>query len=388
MSKVLRILIAITIISTIGISLSYAETIWEKRQKALQDQGAEQTQPAPEAKKEVIAPVKEAAPSVDVPAAEEEIPVPAEKIALDPSNPFNITVPAMYGTIIDSHKGTNGKLIIHIQDAHANYEAQKNISSIIEDMFNTNKLKLILKEGNTTDKDFAYLRNKATLQGRIKSAENLLKDATISGIEYFTLTTNYPVAVQGLEDKQLYSDNKEALWEMDKFKDVTLEYLNKISKACDQLKSKVYNESLLSLDKSRKDYEAETIDLLGYYRALNEVILKKNISVSEFAGFENLMKIDEAEKKIDFVKINNNTATDEQKAVYKEYQDNLKNLNVNKIFKEELKLEKKILNNVAENDAQKELGMISKAISIMDKMLKVKVVPEEYGYFLENKKDF
>ena len=343
-------------------SLCYAETIWERRQKALNPE----TQPNVEQKAEEIA-----APETS-----------------DYTDPFSITVPAMYGTIIDSYKGTNGKLIVHIQDAHANYEAQKNIAGIIETLINNYNLNLVLMEGKLTDRDFKYLRYRAPMEVREEIADNLLKKGDFNGVNYLDLSSSYPISIQGVEDKNLYDSNGEFLLEMDKFKDIALEYLNKMSETGQKIKEKVYNQDLLSLDKAKKDYENETIDLLGYYRILNDAIKKKGISVSEFTNFANLMKIDDMEKKIDFVKINTGAATDEQKALYKEYQDSLKNLNVSKLFKEELPAEGKVLNSISENDNQKELIKISKAISILDKMLRIKLVPEEYGYFLSNKKDF
>ena len=63
-------------------------------------------------------------------------------------------------------------------------------------------------------------------------------------------------------------------------------------------------------------------------------------------------------------------------------------MNVNKLFKEEPLVENKIQKAVTETEDQQKLYDISKAVSIMDKMLKIKLIPEEYSYFLENKKDF
>ena len=110
--------------------------------------------------------------------------------------------------------------------------------------------------------------------------------------------------------------------------------------------------------------------------------------MSSFPNFSNVVKVSEIEKKIDLAKINDGSATEEQKAAYKEYRGLLANLNVNKLFKEEPMVEKTIHDALFENNDQKKLYAISKAASILDKMLRVKTVPEEYGYFLENKPDF
>ena len=385
MARLFRILTAIIIISAIGIGLSYAETIWEKRQKAINPEA----QPKVEQKaEEITEPDTYNYDEEDIAYDEEDMAMPAEQAALDPTDPFNITVPAAYGTIIDSNKGTNGNLIICIQDAHANYEAQKNISAILEELMRAYGITLILREGGITDKDFTYLRKEASLEARINASEKLLKNSTITGIDYVNLTTDLPMHIQGIEDRQLYDENRYGVADMDKIKDVALDYVNKMSDTAEQVKTKIYSSDLLALDKAKKDYENETTDLLGYYRVLNDIVQKKNISISEFNQFQNLMKIDGLEKKIDFAKINSDSATDEQNAVYKEYQESLKNLNVNKLFKEEIALEDKIGSSISENSDQKSLIRVSRALSIMAKMLKIKLVPEEYSYFLQNKSEF
>ena len=368
MKKRLQVVFVIALISMFGVTLCYAETIWEKRQKALNPEA----QPKAEQKAEEIA----------------EPDISDYPVALDPADPSSITVPSMYGTIIDSYKGTNGKLIVHIQDAHANYEAQKNIAGIIESLLGGYDMKLVFREGGSTDKDFTYLRKEANLDARMRASEKLLKDATITAIDYVNLTTDYPMTIQGIEDRSLYDENRFSILEMDKFRGVASDYVNKMSALADTLKPKIYNQDLAALDKAKKDYEAETSDLLTYYKALNDIVQKKGIPTAEYPNFSTLIKINDMEKKIDFVKVNSPEATEDQKKLYAEYQKALKDLNVNKLFKEEPLIESKIQEAVSENNDQKELFRISKAISLMDKMLNVKLVPEEYGYFLQNKKDF
>ena len=359
-------LIILAAMSIIAIP-SYAETIWEKRQKSLQD--VQETEKAKETVTET----------------DREETLPSQSASIDP---FSITIPEQYGTIIDSYKGTNGNLIVHVQDAHANYEAQKNIVGILESLIRDYNLRLILEEGGSTDASFRYLRIDAPLEARVRASEKLLKNAKITGLDYLELTTDYPLTCQGIEDKALYNENRNAIWEMDKFKGAALEYVNKISTPINSLKEKIYNADLLSMDKAKKDYENEAMDIVSYYKTLYGLTQKKNIPIGEFPNFTTLMKIDELEKKFDLIKIRNNTANNEEKAAYDEYQALLKKLNVNKLFKEEGILEDRIEEFIAENTDQKNLYKISKAISILDKMLNVKVVPEEWTYFLENKKDF
>jgi len=340
MKKLLQVLFVISLGCIFGVSLCYAETVWEKRQKVLQDQNEQNV----------------SVPNETTPVEQEKSKSVASELIEE--NPFNITVPAEYGSVIESSKGTNGKLIVHIQDAHANYEAQKNIAGIIESLIDNYNITLVLMEGKATDRDFKYLRYKAPLDVRKDIADNLLKEGIFNGVNYLDLASSYPILIQGVEDKNLYDINGVALWDMDKFKDIALEYVNKLTVAADSIKPKIYNAELLAMDKAKKDYEDETISLSAYYKILDDIIKKKNISIEEFPNFAVFVK------------------------------GEIKDLNINSLFKEELPLANKIQEAISENDDQKALYRISKALSIMDKMLNIKMVPEEYDYFLKNKEDF
>ena len=46
----------------------------------------------------------------------------------------SLAIPRDYGTIKERSNGTNGKLVLYIQDAHCNYEAQANIAKILDNL--------------------------------------------------------------------------------------------------------------------------------------------------------------------------------------------------------------------------------------------------------------
>jgi len=370
-----------------------AETIWQKRQKALQAEPQVEKQvpaetPAPiedqtdlSDMEDLYAPQEDALP-------DDTLEEPAAVTAFETSDPYTIKIPEQYGTIIESSKGANDKLIIYIQDAHANYEAQMNIANVIESLIKNYGVKLILKEGGVSDRDYTYLRSRASPAERKERADKLLREAVLRGEEYLNIVSDYPMSFQGIEDKELYDKQVNALWELDKFKDIAGEYVSKLINAADQIKPKIYNPDLIEFDQKRKDYDAETIDLVAYYAYLYKKAQEKGAGVSQFENFATLVKANDIEKKVNMADIVSGKATDEEKAQYKEYTDLLKNLNVQKLFKEEPILENALKESLAENNDQKELLNISKALGIMKNLLIIKIVPEEYDYFNENKKYF
>ncbi len=302
-------------------------------------------------------------------------------------DPLKIKIPEEFGTVVESHRGSNGRLIIHIQDAHANFEGQMNLANILEALIKDYNLKLILVEGGNTDADFTYLRERAPLEERKERAEKLLKDGIISGEEYLNIASDYPMAFQGIEDRTLYDKNLEAMSEIDRFKDIALEYVEGLINVAEKLKLNIYNKKLLELDRKKKDYISGKNSLIEYYEYLSQIISNSNI-IEDFPEFKKLIKAVELEKKIDLEKIEVGKAGEEEIAQYKEYIEASKDLDVNKIFKEESRLEAAINDLFCENHDQKTLVRTSKDLSILKNLLNIKVVPEEYQYFLENESDF
>jgi hypothetical protein len=73
--------------------------------------------------------------------------------------------------------------IIQIQDAHCNYEAQKNLAQILEYLVTERKLKLIMVEGGSGDVSLSFLRSYADKKTREAVADKYLRMGKISGEE-------------------------------------------------------------------------------------------------------------------------------------------------------------------------------------------------------------
>jgi hypothetical protein len=223
---------------------SYAETIWGKRQKVMQGQGgaeetkAEALESAVQEEESIPGAYNEEAEMEPAYEDEEEY-ADIHKTTSETTDPYEIYVPEEYGTIIESYKGTNGKLIMHIQDPHVNYEGQMNIAKILESLIEDYNLNTVLLEGKVTDRDFSYVRDRAPLEERIKKADKLLKETYINGVDYISIATDLDMKIQGIEDKKLYDINTEAMQEMDQLKGAGTEYMSKMAVTCDAVKSKV-----------------------------------------------------------------------------------------------------------------------------------------------------
>ena len=83
-------------------------------------------------------------------------------------------------------------VVYHIQDAHAVFEAQKNMAKLIEILVQRQGIDLVLVEGGTGNASLSPLRRVAWKKVRQRVAEDFLKQGKITGEEYLQLATDYP----------------------------------------------------------------------------------------------------------------------------------------------------------------------------------------------------
>ena len=103
----------------------------------------------------------------------------------------NISIHKDNGLIKDLFQGTNGKLIVHIQDAHVNYEGQKSLARILENLIEEHGIELVLVEGGFGDVGLSSLRYFSTQKRREEIADTYLKKGMIAGEEYLDIISDF-----------------------------------------------------------------------------------------------------------------------------------------------------------------------------------------------------
>lgn len=117
-----------------------------------------------------------------------ELPKNNETIA----TPDSVVVPRDFGLVKSKFNGNSGKLIIHIQDAHCNYEAQSNIVKILEGLIKNYSLGLVSVEGADGFIDTSWFKAFPDDEVRKEVADYFMKKGEITGPEFLSITTNLP----------------------------------------------------------------------------------------------------------------------------------------------------------------------------------------------------
>jgi len=173
-------------------------------------------------------------------------------------------------------------VVVHIQDAHANYEAQTNINKIVKHLNREYGFKLLFAEGGVGKFDPRLLQFFNVPAQNQSTAEQLAKDGIVSGTELFMLeqlqagkASAAAVEALGVEDPELFRQNLEAFRE-------NLKRQKKIQPLWDHLKTAILTAGSRHFNKKLKTFFDEWIfyqdlpsEVLSHLRVLQSYALSE-----------------------------------------------------------------------------------------------------------------
>jgi len=353
------------------------------------------------------------------------------------ATPGHFILPSHLGEVKEVYHGSNPNTIIHIQDAHCNYSAQKNIKSIIEYLNTNYKVNLIGLEGGEGDYDLSVFTRIKDLNLRNKVANYFLKEGRINGAEYFAILNPDKVTLKGVENSKLYIKNLNIYKEHLKHKPKIDQALNTLENHITKQKQKIYSKKLLELDKKSNQYHNQELELKEYLTYLSDCRGKKSfaptVETQNFVSLQTLTQIIEQEKEIDFAScetertnlintLKNHLAKVELHNLLKwtiDFKNGLvkedffylyilektrschidvdtlypnlvkfarflrkyEELDKYALFKELNEFEEHIFNELSDNDEQRQLYKLSKDFTILDKFFNIQLTRDEYEYY-------
>ena len=168
-----------------------------------------------------------------------------------------VLIPDSIGTIKRSFKGAQDRMVIHIQDAHVNEEAQRNIASTIEYLHKTLGVRMVGVEGSSGDLNTEILAAFPDENARIAVANAYLREGLVSGPEYLAITKVPALRLFGSESDSLYEENRKAFLDALEFKDESVLALSHIRTRLDQISRFVFSNELRSLVQEEKRFKSQ-----------------------------------------------------------------------------------------------------------------------------------
>ena len=194
-------------------------------------------------------------------------------------------------------------LVIHIQEAHTNYEGQQHLAAVLDHLVKTNHLKLILVEGGEGNLSLAYLREYGPPDNRREVAGGYLRQGLISGEEYLDIVSDAPLLLWGVEDKKLYQRNLQAFLETEAAQGTAMAALTRIRQAAETLMPVVHSAELRQLDAQIRAYQDGTLGLAAYAEALTTRATVLGVAESSFPQTAQFLAVHRAESAIDLKQV-------------------------------------------------------------------------------------
>ncbi|MFC2149504.1 hypothetical protein ACFLQ8_02265, partial [Candidatus Auribacterota bacterium] len=241
--------------------------------------------------------------------------------APDYLDPLKFIVPENFGTVTERFRssGTKNskKLIIQIQDSHCNYEAQENISKILDTMTKdketSGSLKLIAVEGFQGAENASFPRSFPDHEVRKETSGYFMKTGWITGPEFYAINfKEEPLPLWGIDNKDTYDENLEYFKKSKTGLTKETAFIQKLSGVIGTLKMKVFSESLAGLVDKRAEWDAKKIKFTDYCYDIDKLALKYGLGEKganvfkdavRYPNFSSVMETMELEKKIDAKKI-------------------------------------------------------------------------------------
>ena len=243
----------------------------------------------------------------------------AAKVALSqpsistPPRVSDIAIPSTLGYVIETHQpetAAPAPILIHIQEAHANLEAQQHIADILQQLIQQYGLRLVLVEGGSGDVSLTKLRAYGPPSLRKKVADRYFNDGVLTGEEYVDLMSDAPLTLWGVEDEALYRQGFQALLQTQQRRATLAPVTASIRAAAERLKPSLFDPQLITLDEQAGAFDAGSLDLAGYVDALLRLAQRQQLSLQPFPNLASFVAARELEAAIDAAK-----AQEEQRAL-------------------------------------------------------------------------
>ena len=219
---------------------------------------------------------------------------------------FELNIPSEWGRIKEVYRGSKDskQVIVHIQDAHCNYDAQINIGNILDRLVQDHGVKVAGLEGSS-GKVKTYLFSTFPEEDiRAQAVDYFVRQGQMNGAEALVIREGfeYPLELYGIEKQELYDDNFNAFKTSLPFKSEAKMAFISLDYMLTQLKLFLYNRELLNFDVQQTAYADNRLSLNEYSAFLSEELKKYKIKKSNYKHFSWLGRVNKSEGSIDFVK--------------------------------------------------------------------------------------
>ena len=147
------------------------------------------------------------------------------------------------------------RLILHIQNAHGNYEAQVKIKKLLRHLYSTYGFRLFFVEGAVQKLNPDYLRIFPDNNHNVDVADYLAREGKLTGAEYYLVDAPEDVSAVGIEQAELYRANYEVFKEVYARQDESERFTDAVDQRLMSLASREFSQDLRRLVMEWKKFQ-------------------------------------------------------------------------------------------------------------------------------------
>lgn len=226
---------------------------------------------------------------------------------------FQVDIPEDLATldgVYEAPPSPDSRVILHIQNAHANYGAQQKIKKLLEYLNKTYSIKTVFVEGAAEDLNPDYLKYFPDKKRNMEMADLLAQQGELTGAELYLLETDDPkVQGRGIEDVELYRKNYEALKKVFGEEAVVDRYLNGFESRMERLSTKVFSNDLRKIladwqkfEKGYREFMPYVQRLAGDAKRVLDIDLESLFAQVEWPQITRLLALQAMEKEVNAAK--------------------------------------------------------------------------------------
>lgn len=214
-------------------------------------------------------------------------------------NLSQLVIPEAIGQIKRIHRGSSEHVVLHIQDAHINVDAQKNIAKLIQFFSKEYGLDLVNLEGASGRLFSEFYSVFPDKQVRKDVANYLLEEGRLTGPEYLSMVYRSSAELHGVEDDDLYEENRRAYLEVTRVKERSEAVLIELREVLNSVARFVFSEEVREFYKNREQFSLGAHELIRYVEYLISETKRLELNHVDMSGLTTLLELVEMEKSLD-----------------------------------------------------------------------------------------
>ena len=212
----------------------------------------------------------------------------------------DFSIPRNLGTTKEVQAFNSKEVIINIKDAHDNLSAQESIVGLLDNLVTNYDIKTIAVEGSAGYVDTSIISSFPDREIKKELSDKLMAEGRISAAEYYSIITDPGIALYGIDDKKMHSEDMDAFRTCLEDREANSKKAKALYQCLAALEDRVYSDDLKTLESNSILKNNGNIGFTKRWDNIKAIGENNGVKPASFVTINNLLKAVELEKKCDF----------------------------------------------------------------------------------------